>query len=71
MRAVEDGGDYLLPLTIPLTKVEEIIRLSRLIDDTHRNLISIWKGEKKFAFFEFLSCNPCSTLRPITASTTR
>ena len=53
-----DDPDLGLPLYIPLHKVEEIIRLSNLIDDTHRNLISIWKGEKSFVFHSVSELQP-------------
>ena len=53
-----DDPDLALPLYISLHKIDEIIRLSELLGDTRRNLISALKGENEFAIHNILELQP-------------
>ncbi|MCG8510354.1 MAG: DUF3775 domain-containing protein [Rhodospirillales bacterium] len=53
-----DDPNLALPLYIPLHKVDQIIKLSGLIEDTHRNLITTLTGGKKFALYNTAELQP-------------
>ena len=53
-----DDPDLQLPLYISLHKVNEIIGLSDLIEETHRNLIFSLKGEERFAIVNTTELQP-------------
>ncbi len=53
-----DDPDLQLPLHIPVYRVNEIIKLSKLIEETHRNLIDSLKGESEFSIVHTSELQP-------------
>jgi len=53
-----DDPNLQLPLYIPLNKLSGIVRLSNLIEETHRNLVFSLTREREFAFFSPAELQP-------------